>query len=165
MFQNFILNAGARPMPMLSRSTALPDGGPACGGVVPKAPSNDGLRTPATGFSLTMAKDDEAVRPPVPAARRSGGCASPSSGAYRLALGRCGSAGSVDAAGLSHCSLPLLLRLVISRPTCSFVAPGPSRMPLTWPAHSTRMRSHSSSSTSRSSPTIDDGPRPFPSAR
>ena len=44
-------------------------------------------------------------------------------------------------------------RLVIRRPTSSFVVLRPSRMPLTLPPHSTTMRSHSSSSTSRSSPT------------
>src|SRR5690606_28566711 len=46
-----------------------------------------------------------------------------------------------------------LLRWVIIRPTSSFVVVRASTMPLTLPAQSTRIRSHSSKSASRSSPT------------
>ena len=44
-------------------------------------------------------------------------------------------------------------RLVMRRPTSSLVVVRASSMPLALPPHSTRMRSHSSSRTSRSSPT------------
>ena len=44
-------------------------------------------------------------------------------------------------------------RRVISRPICSLVADRASSTPLTFPPQRTRIRSHSSSSTSRSSPT------------
>ena len=54
---------------------------------------------------------------------------------------------------LCHASFASFTKRVISRPTSSLVVVRPSTIPLTWPPQSTRIRSHSSSSTSRSSPT------------
>src|SRR5699024_8887689 len=53
----------------------------------------------------------------------------------------------------AHTRWASFLRLVIMRPTSSLVVFRPSTMPLTLPAQRTRIRSHSSSSTSKSSPT------------
>ena len=53
----------------------------------------------------------------------------------------------------THPSAASFLKRVISRPTSSLVVVRASTMPLTWPPHRTRIRSHNSSRTSRSSPT------------
>ena len=54
---------------------------------------------------------------------------------------------------VAHASASFPPRRVISRPICSLVADRASTTPLTCPPQRTRIRSHSSSSTSRSSPT------------
>src|SRR5699024_1402819 len=61
--------------------------------------------------------------------------------------------GGLPLHGSAHAPTASFPKLVIIRPTSSLVAVRPSTTPLTLPAHSTRIRSHSSSSTSRSSPT------------
>ena len=87
-------------------------------------------------------------------------CQQNGNGTHRDLLGHCGALALGNTqqrfthcgTGLTH-ALTSFTRLVMRLPTSSLVVLRPSRMPLTLPPQSTTMRSHSSSSTSRSSPT------------
>ena len=117
------------------------------GGVHKRAVPHNAVH--ADGVQAGNKKDEERIH---------NKCQQDSNGAHQHFLHKGGTLPLGDTHKRFSCSfahhLPsFCTRLVMRRPTSSLVVVRASSMPLALPPHSTRMRSHSSSRTSRSSPT------------